>query len=111
MLALSILKELNINKNCLYISTQISPNQLFQYHPWIGNFFDQPKVTELTEIPENGMNHHMFVDARLDEPSHFLMQYRLPIIFKSSCLNDKTWIISMEVDLPKEDIIAVGIDA
>jgi KaiC/GvpD/RAD55 family RecA-like ATPase len=66
-LALSILKELDIN-NCLYISTRISPNQLFQYHPWIGNFFDQPKVTELTEIPQDGMNHHMFVDARLDEP-------------------------------------------
>lgn len=67
-LALSILRELNINKNCLYISTRISPNQLFQYHPWIENFFDKPRVMELTETPENEKNHHMFVDARLDEP-------------------------------------------
>lgn len=67
-LALSILRELNINKNCLYISTRISPEQLFQYHPWIENFFDRPKVAELTETPENEKNHHMFVDGRLDEP-------------------------------------------
>ena len=57
-LALSILRKLNINKNCLYISTRISPDQLFQYHPWIENFFDQPKVAELTETPENEKPSH-----------------------------------------------------
>ena len=41
----------------------------------------------------------------------FLMQYHSLVILKSSCLNDKTWIISMEVGLLKEDIIAVKIDA
>lgn len=41
----------------------------------------------------------------------FLMQYHSPVILKSSGLNDKTWIISMEVGLLKEDIIAVRIDA
>ena len=67
-LALSILKELNINKNCLYISTRVSPDQLFQYYPWIESFFVQPKRTESTETTEIEKNQGIFVDARLDEP-------------------------------------------
>ena len=48
-LALSILKELNINKNCLYISTRVSPEQLFQYHPWIESFFAEQRRAEPSE--------------------------------------------------------------
>ncbi len=67
-LALSILKELNLHKNCLYLSTRISPDQLFQYHPWIENFFDRSKAAESSDSIENKTNHDVFVDARLDEP-------------------------------------------
>ena len=68
-LALSILKELNINKNCLYISTRVSPANLFQYYPWIKKFFHQLKKTEPAEAYENEINHTIFVDGRLDEPT------------------------------------------
>ena len=67
-LALSILKELNISTNCLYISTRVSPDQLLQYHPWIESFFTQTKQVEVTETTEVERNHHIFVDGRLDEP-------------------------------------------
>jgi KaiC/GvpD/RAD55 family RecA-like ATPase len=69
-LALSILKILNMNVNGLYISTRVSPEQLFQYHTWMDGFFNQPKKTESQpDTPENEKNDHpMFVDARLDEP-------------------------------------------
>ncbi|HJU14668.1 MAG TPA: ATPase domain-containing protein [Candidatus Nitrosotalea sp.] len=67
-LALSILKELDVNKNCLYISTRVSPDQLFQYYPWIEHFFPQSKRMELTETAEIEKDQHIFVDARLDEP-------------------------------------------
>lgn len=67
-LALSILKELNVNKNCLYMSTRVSPDQLFQYYPWIEGFFPQSKRIEQTEASELEKDQHIFVDARLDEP-------------------------------------------
>ena len=86
-LALSILKELNANKNCLYISTRISPDQLFQYHPWIENFFGKSKESEATENSEGKPSHHIFVDGRLDEPGSLferitneLMDVKAPII-------------------------------
>src|SRR6266850_485780 len=68
-LALSILKELNINKNCLYISTRVSPANLFQNYPWIKKFFNLSKKTEPAEASENEKNNTMFVDGRLDEPT------------------------------------------
>ncbi len=67
-LALTILRALNIKKNCLYISTRISPEHLFQYYPWIQMFFNQSKKTELGEGSERGTDLPIFVDARLDEP-------------------------------------------
>ncbi|HKU33423.1 MAG TPA: ATPase domain-containing protein [Candidatus Nitrosotalea sp.] len=66
-LALSILKELNINKNCLYISTRISPEQLYQNYPWVESFFVQTKKVELQETSDIEKKHRVFVDARLDE--------------------------------------------
>jgi KaiC/GvpD/RAD55 family RecA-like ATPase len=66
-LALCILKELNINKNSLYISTRVSPDQLFQYFSWMKRFFIHSKKTDLVEASENVTDHSMFVDGRLDE--------------------------------------------
>lgn len=40
----------------------------------------------------------------------FLEQYHSPVIFKSSQVDGKTWIVSMEVGLLKEEIINVIID-
>ena len=68
-LALTILHELGISKNCLYISTRISPEQLFKYYPWLEEFFGQPKTSQLSEIEEVDMDTPIFVDARLDEPA------------------------------------------
>lgn len=68
-LALSILHEMKIDKNCLYISTRVSPEQLFQYHPWLGEIFAQPTKTNLTESPEVLSGQPTIIDARLDEPN------------------------------------------
>lgn len=86
-LALSILKELNVNKNFLYISTRVSPDQLFQYHPWIENFFATTKKTLDSNPTELEKNQNMFIDARLDEPGSLferitneLMDVKAPVI-------------------------------
>lgn len=70
-LALSILRALNMDKDCLYISTRVSPDQLFQYHTWMDEFFSQPRKTPdaIPDELENEKNSHpIFVDGRLDEP-------------------------------------------
>src|SRR5579872_6165635 len=86
-LALSILRKLNINRNCLYISTRVSPDQLFQYHTWMDKFFNQSKEPALDTPESEENNHSTFVDARLDEPvtlferiTNELMDVRAPII-------------------------------
>ena len=87
-LALSILRKLNMDKNCLYISTRVSPDQLFQYHTWMDEFFNHPEKIIPTDTPESEENNHpTFVDARLDEPvtlferiTNELMDVRAPII-------------------------------
>ncbi len=70
-LALSILRALNMDKNCLYISTRISPDQIFQYHTWLNDFFSHPKKTTDSspdELEDEKNNQSIFVDGRLDEP-------------------------------------------
>jgi KaiC/GvpD/RAD55 family RecA-like ATPase len=86
-LALTILRALNINKNCLYISTRISPEQLFKYYPWLQSFFGESKKSQLDEISEIEPDVPFFVDARLDEPSSLferitnqLMDIKAPMI-------------------------------
>lgn len=86
-LALSILREFGVNKNCLYISTRISPDQIFQYYPWVAKFFDQIKKMEPTESVDTNVDNSMFVDARLDESgplferiTNELMDVRAPTI-------------------------------
>ncbi len=90
-LALTILRALNINKNCLYISTRISPEQLFKYYPWLESFFAKSKKSELEEVSEFETDMPIFVDARLDEPGSLferitnqLMDVKAPIIIIDS---------------------------
>lgn len=90
-LALTILRTLGIKENFQYISTRISPPQLFQYYPWLGEFFGKEKEQQITEAQENGEEMPIFVDARLDEPSSMferitnqLMDIRSPMIIIDS---------------------------
>lgn len=90
-LALTILRALNIKENFQYLSTRISPDQLIQYYPWLGKFFDITKKSEPTDTEENNTEMPIFVDARLDEPSSMferitnqLMDMRSPMIIIDS---------------------------
>lgn len=90
-LALTILRVLNINKNCLYISTRVSPEQLFKYYPWLESFFGKSLKSELEETSEFEANASVFVDGRLDEPGSLferitnqLMDVRAPTIIIDS---------------------------
>lgn len=90
-LALTILRALNIKENFQYISTRISPDQLVQYYPWLGQFFDITKKSEPADGEENNSEIPIFVDARLDEPSSMferitnqLMDMRSPMIIIDS---------------------------
>lgn len=66
-LALTILKALGSKNNFFYISTRISPKQLFDYYPWLNKFVEQPKPANPGKAPEHGLL-PSFEDARLDEP-------------------------------------------
>ncbi len=68
-LALSMLHKMKVYKNCLYISTRISPDQLFQYHPWLGELFTLPTKSIPEDQPEATIGQPTIIDARLDEPS------------------------------------------
>ncbi|HEY8111049.1 MAG TPA: gas vesicle protein GvpD P-loop domain-containing protein [Candidatus Nitrosotenuis sp.] len=90
-LALTILRALNIKENFQYISTRISPDQLIQYYPWLGQSFDIAKKTDPVDVEENSTEMPIFVDARLDEPSSMferitnqLMDMRSPMIIIDS---------------------------
>jgi archaellum biogenesis ATPase FlaH len=83
-LSLTILKVLNIKSNFFYISTRISPKQIFIYYPWLSKFVDGSKISKSVE---NGYNLSSFEDARLDEPESFferitnqLMDVKAPVI-------------------------------
>jgi KaiC/GvpD/RAD55 family RecA-like ATPase len=88
-LALTILRALESNNNFFYISTRISPKQLFQYYPWLDRFIEQPK-----DAGEGSSEHGLtpaFEDARLDEPESLferitnqLMDIKSPIIIIDS---------------------------
>jgi KaiC/GvpD/RAD55 family RecA-like ATPase len=90
-LALTILNVLGIkNNNFFYISTRISPKQLFQYYPWLKDLIGQskPRGTSLARDHEVLSS---FEDARLDEPESLferitnqLMDIKSPIIIIDS---------------------------
>ena len=89
-LALTILKALGTKNNFFYISTRVSPKQLFQYYPWLEKFVEQPKSTNPGDAQEHGLM-PSFEDARLDEPESLferitnqLMDIKSPIIIIDS---------------------------
>jgi KaiC/GvpD/RAD55 family RecA-like ATPase len=90
-LSLTILRALKVKSNFFYISTRISPKQLFVYYPWLGKFIGRPKISESDEISGQGYNLSSFEDARLDEPESLferitnqLMDVKAPIIIIDS---------------------------
>ena len=90
-LALTILRALRSRDNFFYISTRISPRQLFEYYPWLSTFVEQsPKPLEPAEASDRVML-PTFEDARLDEPESLferitnqLMDIKSPIIIIDS---------------------------
>ena len=66
-LALTILNVLGIKNNFFYISTRLSPKQLFQYYPWLKDFIQQSKA-QGTNLARDREVISTFEDARLDEP-------------------------------------------
>jgi KaiC/GvpD/RAD55 family RecA-like ATPase len=89
-LALTILKTLGSKNNFFYISTRISPKQLFQYYPWMNDFVEEfkPKSANVASDREVMPS---FEDARLDEPESLferitnqLMDIKSPIIIIDS---------------------------
>jgi KaiC/GvpD/RAD55 family RecA-like ATPase len=66
-LALTILNVLGIKNNFFYISTRLSPKQLFQYYPWLKDFIQQSKA-QGTNLARDREVLSTFEDARLDEP-------------------------------------------
>jgi KaiC/GvpD/RAD55 family RecA-like ATPase len=89
-LALTILNVLGIKNNFFYISTRISPKQLFQYYPWLKDFIEQSKPQD-TSLARDREVMSSFEDARLDEPESLferitnqLMDIKSPIIIIDS---------------------------
>jgi KaiC/GvpD/RAD55 family RecA-like ATPase len=91
-LALTILNVLGIkNNNFFYISTRISPKQLFQYYPWLKDVIGQSKQPRGTSLARDHEVMSSFEDARLDEPESLferitnqLMDIKSPIIIIDS---------------------------
>lgn len=93
-LALTILRALESKSNFFYISTRISPKQLFQYYSWLGEFVGAPGVDGSSAA--GGSERHKlplssFEDARLDEPESLferitnqLMDIKSPVIIIDS---------------------------
>jgi KaiC/GvpD/RAD55 family RecA-like ATPase len=89
-LALTILRALGTRDNFFYISTRISPKELFNYYPWLARFAEQaPSASEDGSSDRAGMS--MFEDARLDEPESLferitnqLMDIKSPVIIIDS---------------------------
>jgi len=95
-LSLTILRTLKIKNNFFYISTRLSPKQLFGYYPWLGRYVDiaqnqdQPSTMK-SSSQRMGYNISSFEDARLDEPESLferitnqLMDVKAPIIIIDS---------------------------
>jgi KaiC/GvpD/RAD55 family RecA-like ATPase len=95
ILALSILKEFGAAGNYLYLSTRVSPSQLFENHPWLSELPKAKKPESDSGSGEEAVvqnqSQSQFVDARLDEPVPFferitneLMDARSPTIVLDS---------------------------
>ncbi len=93
-LSLTILRTLKIKNNFFYISTRLSPKQLFSYYPWLGRYVDMaPNLEQTPTLASQRMGYNIssFEDARLDEPESLferitnqLMDVKAPIIIIDS---------------------------
>jgi KaiC/GvpD/RAD55 family RecA-like ATPase len=90
-LSLTILKTLGQASNFFYISTRVSPRQLFTYYPWLEHFIKTIKPQSTSDSEEQAYKMSMFEDARLDEPESLferitneLMDVKAPIIIIDS---------------------------
>ena len=90
-LSLTILKTLGQASNFFYISTRVSPRQLFTYYPWLEQFVQPIKPQPPSDSEEQVYRMSMFEDARLDEPESLferitneLMDVRAPTIIIDS---------------------------
>jgi KaiC/GvpD/RAD55 family RecA-like ATPase len=90
-LSLTILKTLGQASNFFYISTRISPRQLFTYYPWLEHYVQTLKPLASGDNEEQVSKMAMFEDARLDEPESLferitneLMDVKAPIIIIDS---------------------------
>ncbi len=86
-LALTILRALESQYNFFYISTRLSPKQLFEYYPWLNRFVEQPNLRNSDDRSTVRRILPSFEDARLDEPESLferitnqLMDIASPII-------------------------------
>ena len=89
-LALTILRALGIRDNFFFISTRISPKELFSFYPWLSKFAERV----LGNVEEGSLGPAVtptFEDARLDEPESLferitnqLMDVKSPIIIIDS---------------------------
>ena len=90
-LSLTILKTLGQASNFFYISTRLSPKQLFTYYPWVEHFVQALQPQHPSDNEEQVHKMSMFEDARLDEPESLferitneLMDVKAPIIIIDS---------------------------
>jgi KaiC/GvpD/RAD55 family RecA-like ATPase len=90
-LSLTILKTLGQASNFFYISTRVSPRQLFTYYPWLEHFVQTIKPQPTSDKEEQVSKMSMFEDARLDEPESLferitneLMDVKAPVIIIDS---------------------------
>ncbi len=86
ILALSILREAGADSGYLYLSTRVSPAQLFENYTWLAEFARTDRHTPGGHA-DGPRKEERFVDARLDEPVPFferitdeLMDVRSPTI-------------------------------
>src|SRR6476660_3657024 len=89
-LSLTILRALEIRSNFFYISTRLSPRQLFVNYPWMEKFVVRENI-EVNDPSNQRSSLSSFEDARLDEPESLferitnqLMDVKAPIIIIDS---------------------------
>ncbi len=86
-LALTILRALRTKDNFFYISTRISPKELFSYYSWLSDFTHRQSRSAGEAGNSDNIAIPTFEDARLDEPESLferitnqLMDIKSPII-------------------------------
>jgi KaiC/GvpD/RAD55 family RecA-like ATPase len=92
-LSLTILRTLKIRHNFFYISTRLSPRQLFLHYQWLGRYVDSTPDQKESSSSRQPSSYDIssFEDARLDEPESLferitnqLMDVKAPVIIIDS---------------------------